>query len=574
MPAKPWLAAYEPHVPEHLDYPTTPLPDILRQVAAQHRYRTATLFKGARLHYGELNRLVDQFAAMLQKLGVQPGDRVAVHLPNCPQVPIAFFAIWRIGAVVVPCNPVYQSHEMTHQLNDSGAEVLITLSSFYPLIKSIRANTRLRHVIVAQIKTFFPTTLRLMFSLFSEKAKGHAVDISEDKNTWWFANLLETKPMRPTPVRVTPAHLAILMYTGGTTGVSKGAMLTHGNLLANAYQCRAWLNAPMAQDVIMTQLPLFHCYAITGCLNLSVITANTMLIIPDPRDIDDVIASIVRYKPTLYPGVPAIYNTLNQHPHTAKYGFHSIRACMSGAAGLPPEVQKQFQRLTGARLVEGYGLSEASPVTHANPVFGDNRVGTIGVPWPDTEVKLVDPDTGTETVQLGEPGELCVRGPQVMQGYWNMPTETADVLRPATDGRGPWLHTGDIAVMDEDGYFRIVDRKKDLIMSAGGLKIHPREIEDVLFENPKILEAAVVGVPTDDGGERVKAYVVLKPGASAGPDEIMDFCRMRLAPYKVPKAVEFRTELPKTLVGKVLRRKLREEEIQRRSKVALETALV
>ena len=565
MSNKPWLKAYEAHVPEHIDYPETPLPDVLRLTARDHADRTAMLFKGARLTYGEFDSAVNRFAAGLQRLGVKKGDRVALHLPNCPQYPIAYYATLRIGAIVVPCNPLYQSHEMTYQLNNSGAEVIVTLSSLYPLIRDIRADTRLRHVVVAQIKTYFPPLLRLLFTLLLEAKKGHRVSIAGDANTRWFSDVMKTAPSRPDPVDVRPGDTAILMYTGGTTGVSKAAQLTHRNIVVNAYQCKEWLNAPSASDIVMTQLPLFHCYGMTTCMNLSVMTANTMILVPDPRDLDDVIATIVRHKPTLYPGVPAIYNSINNYPDIGKYSLQSIRACISGAAGLPVEVQERFQALTGARLIEGYGLSEASPVTHANPLFGDNRIGTIGVPWPDTEVKIVDADTGTRVMQVGEPGELCIRGPQVMPGYWNMPDETANALRPDPAGGGAWLYTGDIATMDEDGYFRIVDRKKDLILSSGGLKIHPREIEDLLYQHPKVLEAGAVGVQLDaEHGDRVKAFVVLKPGQTATEDEIIAFCRENLASYKVPKSVEFRDALPKTAVGKVLRRQLRTEELNRR----------
>lgn len=304
------------------------------------------------------------------------------------------------------------------------------------------------------------------------------------------------------------------------------------------------------------QIPLFHAYGMTTAMNLPVLTMNTMLLIPDPRDLPDIIRTIHKYRPTLYPGVPAMYNAINNFPDLNKYDLSSIRACISGAAGLPVEVQERFQEITGARLVEGYGLSEASPVTHANPLFGDNRVGTIGLPWPDTEVKIVDVDTGLQTLGVGEVGELCLRGPQVMKGYWNMPTETANALRHGPEGGAPWLHTGDIAIMDEDGYFRIVDRKKDMILGAGGFNIYPREIEDTLYEHPKVLEAAAVGVPMGDKGERIKVFVVLKPGETATEEEIIEFCRQNLAAYKVPKLVEFRDSLPKSMVGKILRREL------------------
>ncbi len=558
MRTKPWLAHYEPHVPEYGEYPDKVLPDVLAETAEAYGHRAAMIFKGARLTFREFNLAVDRFAAALQRLDVRPGDRVAVHLPNCPQYPIAYYAILRIGGVVVPCNPLYQAREMVHQLNDSGARVLVTLSAFYPLVKGIRAQTQLQHVIVAQIKTYFPPIVRLIFGLFMEESRGHRVSIAGDSNTYWFTRVLEAAPARPQPVIVRPDDLAVLMYTGGTTGVSKAAMLTHRNILVNAFQCKLWLNEPLGQDITMTQVPLFHCYGMTTCLNLSVIAANTMVLVPDPRDLDDVVHTLFRAKPTLYPGVPAIYNAINNYPDIAKYRLNSIRACISGAAGLPVEVQKRFQDLTGASLVEGYGLSEASPVTHANPIFGENRIGTIGLPWPDTDAKIVDVETGEKELPLGERGELCVRGPQVMQGYWNMPAETSRALRPdpADPDGPPWLFTGDVAVMDADGYFQIVDRKKDMILSAGGFNVYPREIEDVLYQHPAVLEAAAIGVPEGALGERIKVFIQLKPGKTATEEQIIAFCRENLAPFKVPKYVEFRPELPKTTVGKILRRQL------------------
>jgi long-chain acyl-CoA synthetase len=565
MTSKPWLKFYEPHVPESIQYPDVVLPDALRQTAETYGERTAMIFKGARLAYAEFDRAVDRMAAALQQLGVKPRDRVAIHLPNCPQYPITFYAVLRIGAIVVPCNPLYKAHEMTHQLADSAAEVIVTLSSLYPLIKTIRPNTRLRHVIVAQIKTYFPPVLRLLFTVAMEGQKGHRVSISGDADTHWFTDLLDQSSGTPQAVAVKPEDTAVLMYTGGTTGISRGAQLTHRNILVNAFQCKVWLNSPQAQEICMVQLPLFHCYGMTTCMNLSVLSATTMLLVPDPRDLDDVIQSIRRFRPTLYPGVPAIYNSINNHPDSARYDLKSIKACISGASGLPVEVQQRFQALTGARLVEGYGLSEAAPVTHANPVFGENRIGTIGLPWPDTDVKIVDAEEGERVLGAGEAGELCVRGPQVMKGYWNLPTESNNALRTDPDDPqgGAWLYTGDIAIMDQDGYFRIVDRKKDIIIGSGGYKIHPREIEDELYKHPKVMEAAAIGVPFEDRGERVKVFVVLKSGVTATPEEIITFCADNLAPYKVPKLVEFRAELPKSTVGKPLRRVLREEESAR-----------
>ena len=551
---KPWLKFYEPHVPEHIDYPETVMPAVLEETARKYPDHTALIFNNAKIAFREYNEAVDRFAAALQGLGVKKGDRVAIHLLNSPQFPIAYYAVLRIGGIVVPCNPVYTAREMRHQLKDSGAEVIVTLSMMYPIIKQIRAETKLRHVIVANIKTYLPPLLRVLFTLFKEKKGGHRVDISGDANTYWFTNLLDKGPAKPQPVELTGDDLAVLMYTGGTTGVSKGAQLTHKNILVNAVQCKVWINAREAEDISLTALPLYHSFAMTTCMNLDTLAGAAMLLIPNPRDLEDVLKNITKHKPTFYPGVPAMYVAINNYPDLSKYDVSSIKACVSGAAGLPPEVQKRFQKLTGARLAEGYGLSEASPVTHANPVFGDNRVGTIGVPWPDTEVKIVDIETGEQVLGVGEAGELCIRGPQVMKGYWNMPEETANTLREG------WLYTGDIAVMDEDGYFKIVDRKKDMILGAGGYNIYPREIEDVLYEHPKVLEVAAAGVPVPGKGERVKAYVVLKDGETATEEEIIAFCRENLAPYKVPKFVEFRTELPKTIVGKILRRVLVEED--------------
>ncbi|RLC73601.1 MAG: long-chain fatty acid--CoA ligase [Chloroflexi bacterium] len=556
---KPWLKHYEEGVPATIDYPDTVMPKILADTARKFPDQVATIFKGGRLTYRELNELVDKFTAGLQKLGVKKGDRVAIHLPNCPQFLISYYAILRAGGIVVPCNPMYVAREMEHQLNDSGAEVIITLSAFYPLIKQIRDETKLRHVIVAKIKTYFPGLLKLLFTLLKEKKDGHVVDISGDANTYWFQDVLDSAPAKPAPVDLAWDDTAVLMYTGGTTGISKGAQLTHKNILVNAVQCKHWLKTAETAETILTTLPLFHSYGMTTCMNHGVYTASTLLLVPNPRDLKDVLETINKYHPTIYPGVPAMYVAINNDPGVlaGKYDVRSIRACVSGAAGLPVEVQRKFEEITGGKLVEGYGLSEASPVTHANPIQGENRVGTIGLPWPDTEAVIMDLDTGEKILPPGEVGELCIRGPQVMKGYWNMPTETANALR------GGWLHTGDIAVMDEDGYFKIVDRKKDMILGTGGFNIYPREIEDVLYEHPKVKEVAAVGIPVGEKGERPKVYIVLKEGETATEEEIIQFCRENLAPYKVPKFVEFRDELPKTMVGKILRRVLLEEELKK-----------
>jgi len=562
---KPWLKHYESHVPEHIDYPRITLPEAFEETALKNPDYTSIIFKDTKITYKEQLEAVKRFASALQALGVKKGDRVAIHLPNCPQFMIAYEAILRIGGVVVPCNPVYAAREMEHQLNDSGAEVIVTLSSMYPIIKGIREKTKLRHVIVAKIKTYFPGFLKFLFTLLREKKDGHAVDITGDENTYWFIDLLENASPEHEPVDLTWEDTAVLMYTGGTTGVSKGAQLTHKNIYVNAYQVTTWANSHGAGNTVMTALPLYHSYAMTCCMNPGVITPGTAILVPDPRDLDDVLKTIDKHKPDLYPGVPAMYVAINNHPEVDKYDLTSLKACVSGAAPLPVEVQEKFHEITGANLVEGYGLSEASPVTHANPINVGCRIGTIGLPYPDTEVRIMDVENGETVLGVGEVGELCIRGPQVMKGYWNMPTETANTLRPDPEGGDPWLHTGDIAMMDEDGYFAIVDRKKDMILGAGGYNIYPREIEDVLYEHPKVQEAAAAGIFIPDKGERVKAYVVLKEGETATEEEIIEFCRENMAPYKVPKFVEFRQDLPKTLVGKILRRELVEEEAKRQA---------
>jgi long-chain acyl-CoA synthetase len=507
------------------------------------------------MNYQRLLDLTYRFAAALQQAGVKKGDRVAIHLPNCPQFIIAYYATLMVGGTIVPCNPQYVARELKHQLNDSGAETIVTLSLMYPMVKQIRAETSLKRVIVANIKEYFPGLLKLLFTIATEKKEGHYQDISGDADTHWFQDVLASAPARPTPVEVDMEDTAVLMYTGGTTGVSKGAQLTHRNIQANAVQIRGWFpRLHKGQETFLTSLPLFHSYGMSTCLNLGILLAGSILLIPNPRVLIHVLKSIDKHHPTVYPAVPALYVAINNYPEIDKFDVSSIKACISGAAPLPVEVQQKFQQLTGGRLVEGYGLSEATPVTHANPIYGENRIGTIGLPFPSTDARIVDTETGTQDLPPGEVGELAVRGPQVMKGYWQMPTETANVLREG------WLYTGDMARMDEDGYFQIVDRKKDMILGAGGFNIYPREVEEVLYQHPKVKSAAAVGVPVPGKGERVKAYVVLKEGETATEEEIIEFCRENLTRYKVPKFVEFRQDLPMTMVGKVLRRVLLEEE--------------
>jgi long-chain acyl-CoA synthetase len=565
MEARPWHRWYDPGVPTSLDYPSITLTDLLTRTASRYPDKKALVFFNHAITFGELDTLTDRLAAALQELGVGKGDRVSIFLPNCPQTVISYQAIWRAGAVAVPANPLYTAAEFGHQAADAGSRVAFCLTLNYPRVREARPQTALEHVIVTGIKEYFPPVLRALFTVAKERKEGHRVDISGEPNTYWFQEVIASAPEEPRPVTTEPGDLACLMYTGGTTGVPKGAMLTHRNLVCNSRQGQAWSTGLVeGGEIMLTALPLTHSYAMTVCMTHSIDRGYTEVIVPDPRDIKGLLKVIDRQRPTLVPGVPALYAALANHPAVAKgkYDLTSIKQCMSGAAGLPPEVQRRFQEVTGGRLVEGYGLSETSPVTHANPLATQDRIGTIGIPFPDTDARIVDEETETRVVGPGERGVLCISGPQVMMGYWHNPEETAAALRTDPDGT-VWLHTGDVAIMDEDGFFHIVDRKKDLILAGGGLNVYPREIEDVLYEHPAVAEAGVIGVPVGSPDQRVKAFVVLKEGASATAEELQEFCRGRLARFKVPKFIEFRDSLPRTFVGKVLRRELAAEEQRR-----------
>ncbi len=557
METRVWHRHYDPGVPITLDYPDMRLDEMLRRTAADRPARPAVAFFGRRSTYAELDAAADRLAAALQARGVAPGDRVAVFMPNCPQTVISYEAIWRVGAVAVPTNPLYTAAEFAHQAADSGAKVAICLSLMYPRVRE----AGLDHVIVARIKDAFPPLLRMAFTVAKERKEGHRVTLGSEAT--WFADALEAHGT-PQPVERDPAEAAVLMYTGGTTGLPKGAVLSHRNLAANAAQVAAWSPDVTTDERILAAIPLSHSYGMTVAMNHAISRGFTQVIVPDPRDLRRLLHEIGTQRPTMFPGVPALYNALASHPEVVagKADLSSINQCLSGAAGLPAEVQRKFERVAGARLVEGYGLSEASPVTHANPLGSGGRTGTIGVPLPDTDCRIVDGETETVPVAPGEPGVLCVSGPQVMSGYWNRPDETAQAIR-VDEHSTRWLHTGDIAVMDLDGYFRIVDRKKDLILAAGGLNVYPREIEEVLYAHPLVREAGVIGVPVGGNDQRVKAFVVLEEGAALTADEVVVWCRDRLAKYKIPKHVEFRDELPKTFVGKVLRRELARHEQER-----------
>jgi long-chain acyl-CoA synthetase len=549
-----WLNSYPNEIPGHLDYDIKPLFAYLESAAEEKKDNTAVHFLGKTLTFGELYESSLRFAHSLTTLGVKKGDRVAIMLPNCPQAVIAYYGTLLFGGIVVQTNPLYTERELRHQLSDSGAKVIISVDLLFGRISAVRSDTSIEHVIITSIKDYLPFPKNIIYPFVQKRQNPSVVvSISYNHEVHSFTELLRrSNPIKP-QVSISPDEdLALLQYTGGTTGPAKGVMLTHKNLVVNALQCNAWMFKNRAgKEKILGALPFFHVYGMTCVMNLGIITKAEMIILPrfDPAQ---VLKTIHKQRPTLFPGAPTMYIALLNHPDLKKYDLSSIQACISGSAALPLEVQEKFQAVISGSLVEGYGLTEASPVTHANLIYGEQVKGSIGLPWPNTEAAIISAETG-EWAEPGEIGELAVRGPQVMKGYWNQPEETASVFRE------DWLITGDMGYMDERGYFYIVDRKKDLII-AGGFNIYPREIEEVLYEHESVKEAVVVGVPDEYRGETVKAFVVLKAGAECTEEELNKYCREHLASFKVPRLYEFRDELPKTMVGKILRRVLLEEE--------------
>ncbi len=551
MEERPWLKHYDKGVPVHIDYPEVPLYYFLEESARKYPDKPCTIFKGAIISYREMSQLTDSLAAGLSQVGVKKGDRVGIFMPNTPQFVQAYFAVLKLGAVVVATNPLYTPREIEHQVNDAGIEVMVVMSNFYHLIKETQPKTKIRTIVVTNIKEALPPVLSFLFGLTQEKKAGFRVQLA--KGDVWMKDLIaEHKPEDRPKVEVRPEDTALFQYSGGTTGESKGAVAMHRNLVANSLQMRHWISsAKDGEETVLMAIPLFHVYGMVAGMNFGLATGASLVMIPNPRDMKDVLNSIQKYKPTIFPGVPTLYNAINNNPDVVagKYNLSSIKACISGSAPLMRETKDKFESLTGGKLFEGYGLSEAPTATHCNPMFGENRAGSIGLPLPDVDVRIVSLDDGVTNLPPGEIGELVIKGPQVMKGYHNMPTETNNTLREG------WLFTGDIARMDEDGYFFIMDRKKELI-KPGGYQVWPREVEEVIMENPKVLEVGVAGVPDPYRGETVKAWVVLKPGETAREEDIKAWCQERMAKFKVPTQVEFRKELPKTIVGKILRREL------------------
>jgi long-chain acyl-CoA synthetase len=545
---KPWFSSWPPEVPKNTEYPYIPLHAILTNTAKEYPEKTALAFFEREISYRELDSLSNQFAAALTTLGVKKGDRVAIFLPNIPQFVIAYFGALKAGAVATAISPLHKEREVEHQLNDSEAETIIALDTLYPIVEKVWQKTKLKNVIVTRLEEY------------ASKTTDAPSKVEQTSNVYSFRDLLK-EAAKPPKVTVNPEEdLAALQYTGGTTGTAKGAMLTHRNLVSNAVAFAAWIKGAVAEETFLTALPLFHIYGMTTSMNVPILLAAKMVLLPkfDPAG---ALKSIQRHRVTVFCGVPTMYSVLLTNPDMGKFDLTSIRVCISGASPLPPQVQKKFMDITGGFLAEGYGLTEASPVTHCTPVdrtMKTVKVGSIGLPLPDTEAVIFDVETGKKALGPGETGELAVKGPQVMKGYWRKPEETALVLR---DG---WLLTGDIARMDQDGYFYITDRKKDLIKYKD-YSVYPREVEDVFYEHSAVKLCAIIGKPDPMVGEIPKAFVVLKDGASATEAEIMAFVNEKVAPYKAIREVEFRKDLPLSPAGKVLRRVLQEEEKRKTS---------
>jgi len=564
--AAPWTRQYDPEVPPSLaPYPAKTLVDYLRENATARPNAPAILFKGRSISNAELDRLSDRFAASLAEDGVEKGDRVALLLPNSPQFVIAEFGAWKAGATVLPLNPLYTGTELVEPLKTAEIDVVVTLTPFYGRLKQLQKETPVRRIIATSIKEYLPPLLRVLFTLFKEKKGGHRIAL-QPGDAWFQDRLRRDAPAKAGP---SPEDPAIMLMSGGTTGEPKVVVGLHRCLVAAGLQLTKWLhppasasNAAVYQDIALVPLPLFHVYAGVGVQSHSIISRSPMALVPNPRDIDDLLKTIEKVRPTLFSAVPALFIALLNHPkvRSKSVDFTSIRACFSGAAPLMAATKAQFEELTGGRIVEGYSLTEAMMACIVNPLEGINKVGSVGIPLPDVEVAIVDAEAGTRFLPNGEMGEIIVRAPQLMTGYFNNTEETSRALRthPDAPGTGSWLHTGDLGYLDENSYLFIVDRQKDLIKTSG-YQVWPREIEEVLATHPSVQEVGVAGVPDETKGEVVKAWIVKRAGMNPTIDELRAYCRQHLAPYKAPAHVEFRESLPKTMAGKVLRRALVEE---------------
>ena len=559
----PWLKNYDEGVPYSLEpYPKQTLLDILSDTVRQRPNHTALIFKGRHLSYSELERLSNAFANALVTLGVRKGDRVALLLPNSPQLILTQLGVWKAGGIAAPINPLYTGHELERLLLECGAETVVVLTRFYNKVKPLQPRTRVRHIIATNIKEYLPRFLSFLFTLFKEKKEGHRIKLQA--NDLRLSDLLRQHAgiQRPN-VKISPEDSALLLFSGGTTGEPKGAVGTHQALLMTGMQLRAWFSTITSEweDVILLTIPLFHVYGNAGVFAVGIFGRDSFAIIPDPRDIDEVITTIRKVRPTFFPGVPTLFNALLNHPdvQAGKVDFKSMKLCVSGASSLLAEVKNRFETLTGGRVVEGYGLTESMMAAVVNPLHAPYKPGSVGTPLPDIEIRIADVNTGEGSLPPCEVGEVLMRAPQLMQGYWQRPLETEKTIRKG------WLYTGDIGYLDEDGYLFVVDRKKDVIKPSG-FQVWPREVEEVIASHPAVNEVGVGGVSDEYQGEAVKAWVVLRPGQQVTADDIRGYCREKLAGYKVPKHIEFTDSLPKTMVGKVLRRELVEKEKLKQNK--------
>jgi long-chain acyl-CoA synthetase len=556
---KPWVSSYEEGVPEKIEYEEICLPAILERTAGIFPDKMALLFQGYKITYRQLNDMVNRFAACLHSFGISKGDSVAILLPNVIPCVVACYAILKIGGITVMNNPLYSDRELEHQFNDSDSKLLVTLDLLGNRMIDLRPKTKIKQIIYTSIGDYLPFPKNILFPLVAKK-KNLAADVKSAENVYKWKDMLAKSSPTPPDVELSFDDVAMYQYTGGTTGVSKGTILTHGNLSKNVQQAGAWFPTfKKGEEAMLGALPFFHVFGLTCAMNFAISMGWGHILVPKPQP-EALLETIRKFKPTFAPLVPAMYIGMLNHPDIDKVDMTSISGCFSASAPLPLEVISDFENKTGAVIVEGYGLTETSPVTHVNPFAdGKRKVGSIGVPISDTECRIVDLDDGNTDVPVGETGELLIKGPQVMKGYWNNPEETAKTL---TDG---WLYTGDIAKMDEGGYFYIVDRKKDMIISSG-CNVYPRDIEEVLYENPKVQEACAIGIPHPTRGEAIKVFVALKEGETATQEELIEYCTDKLAKYKLPTEIEFRDELPKTNVGKILKKDLRKEEMAKRQK--------
>jgi long-chain acyl-CoA synthetase len=553
MAPKPWLEHYDEGIPETLHpYPRNTLIDVVDETTRLRPAHTALIFKGERISYGELSWRSDALAAALVEQGVRKGDRVVVLMPNCPQYLIAELAIWKAGGIVASVNPLYTERELEHALNECGAETAIVLTLFYHKVKAVQGKTPLKRIIATNIREYLPRVLMLLFILAKEKKEGHRVALQP--GDLWLADLIRQHEGAPRPqVEVGPDDPGLILFTGGTTGVSKAAFATHQALVMAGMQIRAWFSSVLVEwdDCFLGLLPLFHVFAAVGVQSVALLGRSPIVLIPNPRDINDVVENIEKTRPTFLPGVPTLFIALLNHPKvkSGKVDMTSIKLCISGAAALMLDTKERFEAVTRGRIVEGYALTESMMAAVISPVQGAYKPGFVGMPVSDVEIRIVDADTAQVEMPQGEIGEIALRAPQLMLGYWGRPEATAEILR---DG---WLYTGDLGYLDKDGYLTIVDRKKDVIKPSG-FQVWPREVEEVIAKHPAVAEVGVIGIPDPYQGEAVKAFVVLREGQAATADEIREFCKTSLVGYKVPKQVEFRTSLPKSAVGKVLRREL------------------